>query len=381
MRQRPLRLGPRSARLLYNVARIHAKCPAPGPQRALELIQQALEHASAGKNARNSGRHIFERTRRWLHFAATHRLSDWTPRCPTESNSCDSEGELRTWFSRDSRWSCRLPVGEWLERRTLLALTPLDRAVPLQFGAFNDAEASHFLSDPNEFDLYSLSLQKGDTLIASLSAQQSGSGLAELCCACSTPTARPLALDNQQGGDPQLSFQAAVAGQYYLGVSSAPDNNYNPTVNNSGIPGATTGLYRLDVKRLTSTPVLPDLTGSSFRTGLAMAAPNDVIPVSFTVENRGGADPGNFQVQVLLGQTNLFDATRNGPRDILTGPNGGRHKRSRFLVAIGFQRDDTGSSACRPSVPGHPHHPRSTDLRLRYAPTRVAFIAAQTGSR
>ena len=37
-----LRLGPRSARLLYNVARIHAKCPGSGPTRALELIQQSL---------------------------------------------------------------------------------------------------------------------------------------------------------------------------------------------------------------------------------------------------------------------------------------------------------------------------------------------------
>ena len=37
-----LRHGPPSPRLLYNAARIHARCPGPGPQRALELIQQAL---------------------------------------------------------------------------------------------------------------------------------------------------------------------------------------------------------------------------------------------------------------------------------------------------------------------------------------------------
>jgi eukaryotic-like serine/threonine-protein kinase len=37
-----LRLGPRSARLLYSVARIHAKCPGAGPQRAMELIRQSL---------------------------------------------------------------------------------------------------------------------------------------------------------------------------------------------------------------------------------------------------------------------------------------------------------------------------------------------------
>ena len=37
-----LRLGPTSPRLIYNAARIHAQCPGLGPQRALELIQQAL---------------------------------------------------------------------------------------------------------------------------------------------------------------------------------------------------------------------------------------------------------------------------------------------------------------------------------------------------
>ncbi len=40
-----------------------------------------------------------------------------------------------------------------------------------------------------------------------------------------------------------------------------------------------------------------------------MAAAGESIPVSFTVQNRGGADPGNFQVQVLLAANNLFDSS------------------------------------------------------------------------
>ena len=120
----------------------------------------------------------------------------------------------------------------------------------------------------------------------------------------------PLALDNQLGGDPQLTFQASTAGTYYIGVSSAPNDNYNPTVMYSGVPGATTGLYTLNVTLTTSAPLMPDLTGSSFRTGVDMAAAGDTIPVSFTVQNRGGADPGNFQVQVLLSDSNLFPAPR-----------------------------------------------------------------------
>ena len=77
----------------------------------------------------------------------------------------------------------------------------------------------------------------------------------------------------------------------------------------SGVPGDTTGLYTLDVNLTTSAPLMPDLTGSSFRTGVDMAAAGDTIPVSFTVQNRGGADPGNFQVQVLLADSNLFDSS------------------------------------------------------------------------
>ena len=54
---------------------------------------------------------------------------------------------------------------------------------------------------------------------------------------------------------------------------------------------------------------MPDLTGSSFRTGVDMAAAGDTIPVNFTVQNRGGADPGNFQVQVLLADSNVFNGS------------------------------------------------------------------------
>ena len=209
---------------------------------------------------------------------------------------------------RRRRWSPWLPDGDWLEDRTLLANSPLDQAVPLHFGAFDDAQVTHFLSIPDEFDLYSVSMQKGETLDAKISAQQSGSALESLLRVFNSSGA-PLALDDQQGGDPQLSFQAATAGTYYVGVSSAPNDDYHPTQEFSGVPGATTGLYTLDVDLKTGVPLLPDLTGSSFRTGAQMAASGNAIPVSFTVENRGGADPGNFQVQVLLGNTSVFTSS------------------------------------------------------------------------
>jgi hypothetical protein len=53
----------------------------------------------------------------------------------------------------------------------------------------------------------------------------------------------------------------------------------------------------------------PDLTGSSFRLGADTATAGDTIPVSFTVDNRGGTDPGNFQVQVVLENITPFDGS------------------------------------------------------------------------
>ncbi len=179
-------------------------------------------------------------------------------------------------------------------------------AVPLHFGVLKDAAVSHFLSIPTEVNLYSLSMQRGETIRVSVDAQQAGSALESLLRVFDAD-GTPMALDDQQGGDPQLTFQAATAGTYYIGVSGAPNDSYNPEVANSGTPGGTTGLYTLDVTHSTSTILLPDVAGSSFRTGVDMAAPGDSVPLSFTVQNRGGTDPGNFRVQLLLGATTLFD--------------------------------------------------------------------------
>src|SRR6516165_6958367 len=102
------------------------------------------------------------------------------------------------------RRSFRPPDGDRLEPRTLLAASPLDSAVPLHFGVLNDAEVSHFLSVPDEVDLYSVALQSGETLKASIDPQQAGSGLTGLLRVFNA-NGTPLALDDQQGGGPQLS--------------------------------------------------------------------------------------------------------------------------------------------------------------------------------
>src|SRR5262249_5902915 len=53
-----LRQGPTSPRLLYNAARIYAQCPGSGPQRALELIQQALSLLPADQRRAFWAKHI-----------------------------------------------------------------------------------------------------------------------------------------------------------------------------------------------------------------------------------------------------------------------------------------------------------------------------------
>jgi hypothetical protein len=191
--------------------------------------------------------------------------------------------------------------------RTLLDGAPFRSAVPLHFELLNDAAASHFLSNSMGVDYYSMALTSGEEAYISIQAQQAGSGLASLLRVFDS-SGTPLALDNQEGGDPQLTFQAAASGMYYIGVSAAPNSDYDPLVAESGTAGGSTGLYTLNV-RLAPAPAMPDLTGSSFRTGLDMAAPGDAIPVDFTVENRGGANAGQFEVQLLLGATNRFDSS------------------------------------------------------------------------
>ena len=281
--------------------------------------------------------------------------------------------------STASPWTFWLPDGDWLERRTLLAASPLDLAVPLHFGASTMRQVSHFLSIPDEVDLYSVTLQRGDTLDASIDAQQAGSGLdeppAHLRC-----DGTPLALDNQQGGDPHLTFQAATAGTYYVGVSSAPNDNYNPTVAGSGIPGGTTGLYTLDVKLTTSAPLLPDLTGSSFRTGVDMAAAGDRSR-STSPSRTAAAPTRQLPGPGAAGRQQPSSTARRRCWRRSRGRNWWPTRRAGLLVAGRLQRDAAGghgrrgrrSSACASSPTRRCPRPACT--------TRAASIAARTGSR
>jgi hypothetical protein len=203
------------------------------------------------------------------------------------------------------RAAARRPAVEWLEERDLPSGTTLATAPALTFTSFGTAQAAAFLADPREADLYRAHLGAGDRLSVAVSAQAAGSGLRSLLRVFGASGAQ-LAADDQEGGDPRLTFQAVTAGDYYVGVSSAPNDAYDPTVLDSGTSGGTTGLYTLSLRDTPAAPLLADLAGASFRLGTDTVSWGNTLPVAFRVENRGGAGAAAFDVQVLLSPDNRF---------------------------------------------------------------------------
>ena len=112
-----------------------------------------------------------------------------------------SRSRPRAQRGRRIRGPLSLPPGvEWLDRRTLLAAlsTRPGDAAAVQLPRLGP-DLARSRPHPNEFDLYSATLQAGDTLDINIVAQATGSGLASLLRVFDA-NGTPLALDNQQGG-------------------------------------------------------------------------------------------------------------------------------------------------------------------------------------
>jgi hypothetical protein len=201
---------------------------------------------------------------------------------------------------------------EPLERRNLWSGDTLGTASLLSFQAFGTGMVAHtsgFLAEPNEVDLYKASLQAGDQVGVTVNTQNPVSALHSVLRVFDG-TRQQVALDDQEGGDPTLTFQAAQTGDYFVGVSGAGDDTYNPTVAGSGQGGTSTGLYSLDLRSVPAAPAA-DLAGESFRLSTTTVGLGDTVSGSFTVENRGGAATGGFVVQVGLASNNRFDSSSN----------------------------------------------------------------------
>ena len=155
-----LRHGPPSPRLLYNAARIYAQCP--GPYRAARTgvdpagFELASRRRASGLlvDAYSNGCGPGRAPPASVVRQTGHRA------VPGEVIHGVFEGESRACAVNrvaGGRSGCWTGIGS--STRTLLAASPLELAVPLHFGAFNDAQVSHFLSIPDEVDLYSVTLQ------------------------------------------------------------------------------------------------------------------------------------------------------------------------------------------------------------------------------
>src|SRR5262249_1839915 len=184
--------------------------------------------------------------------------------------------------TRPGRWV--RPALERLENRTLFAGHTLATAAVLTPGPLNTAQASGFLATTSQDDLYRIHLDGGDVLNVAINAQPSGGALQSVL-SVQDPSGKTVAQDAQESGDPRLTFQAAPPGHSFAALTAGD---------------ATPGRDEPDVNRRRGVPLAADLAGGSFRLNTDTAAYGDTVSGTFRVQNRGGADVGAFDVQVVL---------------------------------------------------------------------------------
>jgi hypothetical protein len=211
---------------------------------------------------------------------------------------------------------------ERLEDRTLPVGGTFATAAPLVLHpATHTAAVGGFLRSPAEVDLYAVRLTAGDTVTAAVSTQQPVSGLDPLLRVFDGTGAELAANDNFDGRDPRLTFQAPADGVYYVGVSASGNDRYDPQSGANTFPGATTGLYTLQLSDQVAAPLAPDLLGTAFQVVPGVAVPGQPLTVTYTVANRGGVGTGSaFEVDVRLSPTLdladgpvVLDARQLGP--------------------------------------------------------------------
>src|SRR5262249_10945087 len=134
-----------------------------------------------------------------------------------------------------------VPLLEALEDRTLLSGATLATALTLPFLLNGTAVQMGRLAAPQDVDLYALALASGDRVNVDVAAQSLGSGLNSALRVFNAAGDQVAFNDDMDGSDPRLTFQAAVAGTYFLGISSSGDVSYDPK-STIGAGGFTTGL-------------------------------------------------------------------------------------------------------------------------------------------
>jgi hypothetical protein len=209
------------------------------------------------------------------------------------------------------RRCARRPCLERLEDRTLLSGNTIATATPLSFTSFNTAQVSGFLANPSQVDLYAVNLNAsialGDQIQASIAAQGAGSGLQSVLRVFDA-AGNQVAEADPLGGDPSVSFQASVTGTYYIGVSSAGNDTYNP---NSGLgaPGSSSGTYALNVSLMQNGELGTNVEGQEFRVDTPTATWGGTVAISGLIGNEGGFTAAAPIVNLLLSSDSSFSSS------------------------------------------------------------------------
>ena len=168
-----------------------------------------------------------------------------------------------------SRGAAVRPVLERLEGRRLMShddtlATAIDTGLGYGSATFSGEIGDEYGS--NDYDLFRVQLNAGDTLQAAVGGVDSKLGtLADSVLVLFNSLGVDLA-NNDDGGpgrDSLLTYEVSTGGAYYVGVSSYSNFIYNPNSPGSGTGGKFTGTYQLDLSR-TGTNAPPTANGDGF---------------------------------------------------------------------------------------------------------------------
>jgi hypothetical protein len=176
------------------------------------------------------------------------------------------------------------------------------------------AVAAHFVRDvPTEFDgaiatdldvdLYSLNLVAGDHVNLTIVAQSLPSTLDSHLRLFDANGNEITSDDNTNGLDSVIDFTVTATGKYYVGVSGATNNHYDPNAAESGSP-ASIGDYQLHVSVASAAAVTTEVEPNN-----TLGTPNAIAidsPVAGSISTPGDVDhymvtvtqSGKFTVQV-----------------------------------------------------------------------------------
>jgi hypothetical protein len=195
-----------------------------------------------------------------------------------------------------------------LEERTLLAHDTLSSAVLLNLGPSVPVHVSSSLTDPNQVQLYKIALDVGDEIIVNVSDQAIGSSLQSVV-RIFDQAGNQVAVDEPGSGNLTMIFQAATTGNYFVGVSSAGDDNYSPTKSANGSNGSTEGSYALDLRLTPDVPLQAHVTLAAFQLQADTVQWGQTLSGAFTVENSGGAAASAISVTLALSNSASYDSS------------------------------------------------------------------------